>query len=131
MLVNTASTLNAMVDAHRKMVEAELVVERAQRRLTEAKRGDDERKKADEAEALADDAEVLERVPRSRLQVRMVKLQHKSHRDADYEEMCEQLIADIRRHGLRRVQEGKRIEKSFDEMRHGRLPGTWIADWCY
>ena len=85
----------------------------------------------DEAEALADDAEVLERVQRSRLQVRMVKLQRKSHRDADYEEMCEQLIADIRRHGLRRVQEGKRIEKSFDEMRHGRLPGTWIADWCY
>ena len=84
----------------------------------------------DEAEALADNAEVLDRVRKSRLQVRMVKLQRNYSCELNYDDMCEQLIEDIRSHGITRVQEGKRIEKSFDEMRHGRLPGTWKADFC-
>ena len=78
----------------------------------------------DEAEALADNAEILGRVRKSRLQVRMVKLQRKDPNDVDYDEVCDQLIEDIRSYGITRVQEGKRLEKSFDEMRHGRLPGT-------
>lgn len=75
----------------------------------------------DEAEALADNEEILERVQRSRLQVRFIKFHRKGPGDDDYDAVCEQLISDIRRHGVTYIQEGKDIEKSFDEMRHGTL----------
>ena len=83
----------------------------------------------DEAEALADNEEILERVQRSRLQVRFIKFHRKGPGDDDYDAVCEQLISDIRRHGVTYIQEGKDIEKSFDEMRHGTLPGTSRSDY--
>jgi len=83
----------------------------------------------DEAEALADNEDVLKRVRKSRLQWRFLKFHRKGYYDDDFSEVCEKLIADLRELGITHIQEGKKFEKSADEMRHGTLPGTSRSDY--
>ena len=83
----------------------------------------------DAAEAAAEDEDQLNRIQRSRMQVRFLKLQRKAHVDVDYQQQAEAYIADIKRFGIARIQEGKPLEKSFDQIRTGFLPGSTRAFW--
>ena len=75
----------------------------------------------DEAEALADDAEVLDRVRKSRLQVRYVKL-HRMPKDApDRDALIDAFEADVRRYGIEKIREGMSLEQSIRRMRNGTL----------
>ena len=75
--------------------------------------------KFDEAEALADDDEVLERVRKSRMQIKYCKLFNMSMDDPQRVIACEEFIADVKHFGFTRIREWKPIEKSFEEIRQG------------
>ncbi len=75
--------------------------------------------KFDEAEALADDAEVLERVRRSRLQVKYCKLFNMALDDPKRPAACEAFINEIKHFGFTRIREWNPLEDSFDSIRRG------------
>ena len=75
--------------------------------------------KFDEAEALADDAEVLERVRRSRMQVKYCKLFNMSLDDPQRAVACEEFIAEIKHFGFTRTREWQPLETSFENIRKG------------
>ena len=76
-------------------------------------------KKFDEAERLADDGDVLERVRRSRMQIRYCKLFNMSMDDPQRAFVCEEFIRDIKHFGFTRIREWKPIDVSIDEIRRG------------
>ena len=75
----------------------------------------------DEAEALADDAEVLDRVRKSRLQVRYVKLHRMPKDTPDRDALIDAFEADVRRYGIEKIREGMSLEQSIRRMRNGTL----------
>ena len=75
--------------------------------------------KFDEAEALADDAEVLERVRRSRMQIKYCKLFNMSLDDPQRAAACEAFFQEVRHFGFTRIREWKPLEMSFEEIRKG------------
>ncbi len=75
----------------------------------------------DEAEAMADNAEILDRVRKSRLQVRYVKL-HRMPKDAPGRDgLIDAFEADVRRFGIEKIREGMSLEQSIRRMRNGTL----------
>ena len=83
----------------------------------------------DEAEALAENEDKLARIQRSRLQMKLVKMQRKRRGDADFMEMAENFVADVKKTEITYIQEGCPIEKSFDQIMTGYLPDSWRAFW--
>jgi len=83
----------------------------------------------DAAEAAAADEGQLNRIQRSRMQVRFLKLHRKAHIDVDYNEQVEAFIADVKKHGITRISEGRPLEKTFDQLRTGCLPGSGRNFW--
>ena len=75
--------------------------------------------KFDEAEALADDDAVLERVRRSRLQVKYCKLFNMALDDPKRPAACEAFINEIKHFGFTRIREWNPLEDSFDSIRRG------------
>ena len=75
--------------------------------------------KFDEAEALADDDAVLERVRRSRMQVKYCKLFNMSLDDPQRAAACEAFFQEVRHFGFTRIREWKPLEMSFEEIRKG------------
>ena len=79
-------------------------------------------KKFDEAERLADNEEVLERIRRSRMQVKYCKLfQLGADPNTDpvkYAVECEKFIADVKYFGFTRIREGWKLETSFENLRN-------------
>ena len=75
--------------------------------------------KFDEAEALADDAEVLERVRRSRMQIKYCKLFNMSMDDPQRTVACEEFISEIKHFGFTRTREWQPLETSFENIRKG------------
>ena len=83
----------------------------------------------DAAEAAAGNDLQLERIRRSRLQMRFIKLHRKSIDEVDYREQAEAFIEDVKAMGIVCIQEGKPIEKSFDQLRTGFLPDSGRSFW--
>ena len=83
----------------------------------------------DEAEAAAEDEAKLNRIQRSRLQLEFVKIHRKNRFDADFDQAAETFIAKVKEHGIFRIQESCPIEKSFDQLRVGYLPGSPRTFW--
>ena len=75
--------------------------------------------KFDEAEALADDDAVLERVRRSRMQIKYCKLFNMSLDDPQRAIACEEFIAEIKHFGFTRTREWQPLETSFENIRKG------------
>jgi hypothetical protein len=84
----------------------------------------------DEAEALAENEDKLSRIQRSRLQLKFVKMQRKRRGDADFMEMAENFVADVKKTDITYIQEGCPLEKSFDQVMTGYLPDSWRAFWA-
>ncbi len=74
-------------------------------------------KKFDEAETLADDEVVLERIRRSHLQIKYVKLYQMDKQDPSYARECERFIDEVKHFGFARIREGTPVQKSIDQLR--------------
>ena len=74
-------------------------------------------KKFDEAEALAENEDVLERIRKSRLQVKYCKLYNMDKHDPAYIVECEKFIADVKHFGFTRIREWMPLEESFEHLR--------------
>jgi hypothetical protein len=82
---------------------------------------------ADEAERLADSEEVLERIRRSRMQVKYCRLYYMARNteidDATYAVACEKFLADVDHFGFVRIREGYTLEDSQQKIRAREFPG--------
>ena len=76
-------------------------------------------RKFDEAEALADNEDVLERIRRSRLQIKYCKLFNMPMDDPARAQYCEDFIAEVKHFGFTRIREWKPLDISFNEIRQG------------
>ena len=76
-------------------------------------------RKFDEAERLADDEDVLERVRRSRMQIKYCKLFNMDKEDPARQVACEEFINDIRHFGFTRIREWQPLETSIENIRNG------------
>jgi len=72
---------------------------------------------------------MLKRIQRSRLQLTFIKLHRKAYADADYKETAEKFIAEVKRHGIEFIQEGRDLERSFAQIRTGCLPDASRTFW--
>ena len=79
-------------------------------------------KKFDEAERLADSDEILERIRRSRIQVKYCKLfnlaQDPETDPVKYAVECEKFIDEIKHFGFTRIREGYDLEGDFENIRN-------------
>ena len=79
----------------------------------------------DEAEALCEDVEVLQRVRRSRLQIRYVKLYRMDMSDPTREQVVDRFIRDVKAFGLKHVREyvggGPDMDGTLQEYRAGKF----------
>jgi len=82
-------------------------------------------KKFDEAEYLADDEDVLERVRKSRIQVKYCKLFNMTKNpDIDavkYAIECEKFLSEVEHFGFTRIGEWKPNERTFKELREAKI----------
>ena len=83
----------------------------------------------DAAEAAAENEEQANRIRRSRLQLEFVKIHRKNRFDADFDAEAEAFIEKVKAHNIYRIQESCPIEKSFDQLRTGYLPGSPRTFW--
>ena len=74
-------------------------------------------KKFDEAEALADNDVILERIRRSRIQVKYCKLYNMDRHDPAYPVECEKFIDEVNHFGFTRISEWFQIQDSFETLR--------------
>jgi len=72
-----------------------------------------------EAEALADNEDVLERIRRSRLQIKYCKLYNMSMDDPARAQFCEEFAAELRHFGFTRIREWRPLEDSIAGIRQG------------
>ena len=75
----------------------------------------------DEAESLAKDDEELERVRKSRMQVRYLKLYIMPVDTPDHDRLVDEFVADLHKHGIEAIREGMPLEQSIRRMRNGNL----------
>ncbi|MBQ2253432.1 MAG: hypothetical protein II328_05545, partial [Clostridia bacterium] len=82
--------------------------------------------KFDEAERLADNEEVLERIRRSRMQVKYCRLFYMARNpeidDTTYAVACEKFLADVDHFGFVRIREGYTLEDSATKIRARNFP---------
>ncbi|MBQ4047626.1 MAG: DUF4838 domain-containing protein [Clostridia bacterium] len=82
--------------------------------------------KFDEAERLADNEEVLERIRRSRMQVKYCRLFYMARNpeidDTTYAVACEKFLADVEHFGFVRIREGYLLEDSAEKIRSRIFP---------
>ena len=74
-------------------------------------------KKFDEAEALADDEAVLERIRRSRLQIKYCKLYQMDRQNPSFAVAFEKFVDEINHFGFTRISESKPLQSDLDKLR--------------
>jgi stage II sporulation protein AB (anti-sigma F factor) len=75
----------------------------------------------DEAEAMAEDAETLERVKKSRMQLRYLKLYNTPADAPGLDDLVDEFAADLAKYGIKYMREGMPLEQSIRRMRNGHL----------